>query len=148
VIHHRKWRALFRVSILAILTCVILFGCDGSDRRDLEKFSNSYATLHDSKDVEGLMELIQIRGNNPAQRKLLRTVLLEETQSLLADIQFERIKRAEADILAESLPTQPTWRVYVILNTEDRFTSVWLAGETEDGLRLLLPAAETMQEME
>ena len=115
-------------------------GC-GGEKAALQEFRETYSDRHAAGDVTGLLELVQMPANNAALSRRLRHALAEEVRWPLFGIAFEPIRSGTGRALADAyaLPSIPRWRVHVTLDTEDQFTSVWLAGMTEEGVRLFLP---------
>jgi hypothetical protein len=135
---------LHRIGVLrclpALLVGVILLSGCNPDSRKLTEFSENYLRLHNEQDVDGLLELIAIPPNSPKVRQQVRRALQEETRWPLARLGFVALTTEESNNLGPDFNTTPRWRFVVTHDTEDRFTAVWLAGETPEGLRLLLRA--------
>ena len=121
-----------------LLFAVVLSGCQGEAEDGLARFAESYRERHAAGDVEGLLELIALPEDSPDLRRFVVRTLSEETRWPLKDIQAARLPSRERRDLRHDYPLPPLWRVYVILDTEDRFTSVWLAGRGEEGVKLLV----------
>lgn len=135
----RKSKRARRTLSAALLLFFLAVGCGGEEAAALREFREAYSARHEGGDVDGLLELIRTPGDDPDLARRLRHALAEEVRWPLFGIAFEPIPAGEARALARALPATPQWRVHITLDTEDQFTSVWLAGMTDEGVRLLLP---------
>lgn len=140
MISNLPFRGIGRTIILSTFVFALLIGCR-NEPQALVKFAGTYAQLHNAGDVDGLMELIDIQGDDPKIIRQVRLALTEETRWPVKSVRFEPIENEDVEKLSATLSAAPQWRFIVTLDTEDRFTSVWLAGETGEGIRLLLPGS-------
>ncbi|MEM0967120.1 MAG: hypothetical protein AAGJ81_13330 [Verrucomicrobiota bacterium] len=106
---------------------------------ELREFAETYLEFHDDQNIDGLIGLIAIKQGGPEVFEKIRFAFYEETQWPLQDIQVEPLTDSEKKVLQPSLPGEPAWRVFIVLDTEDRFTSEWIAGYVNGQLKLLLP---------
>ncbi len=126
-------RALYLIAL-----ALLVGACSRPDQRALESFVQTYVSSHNSGDVQTLVDLVELPENRPDLRRFVQMAFAEEVLWPLKDIQIEPLSRKERDRIKDRFPLEPRWRVYVILDTEDRFTSIWLAGKTGDEVALLV----------
>ena len=119
------------------LAALLLNSCS-ADSQKFTEFSETYEKLHEAGDVEGILDLIEIQGHDPAVERQVRRALSEETRWPIARTRYESLSTEEAQTLSASYPAPPQWRFLVTLDTEDHLTASWLVGETPEGIRLLL----------
>jgi len=117
-------------------------GCSQPHRQALDRFAEAYIRDHETGNIEGLLDRVDLPDDRPELRQFVRIAFLEETQWPLLDLQIERLSSSEQKRMRDSFSLEPLWRVYVILDTEDRFTSVWFAGIRDERVFLLVEDAE------
>jgi len=137
-----RWSIVF----FALSTVVFFAGCSPSGNTELSQFAETYIAAHQAKDVETLLGLVALPPGCERLRSFVTLALSEEVTWPLRDFQTEVIPQAERSRLRGKYSLDPIWRIYVILDTDDRFTSVWLAGENEEGVRLVVEIDDRTQE--
>lgn len=123
---------------LCLAATIIWTGCSRPDQEALSSFAATYVAHHETGNVDGLLELILIPDSTSETDSFIRFALLEEVQWPLKDLQAERLDKSERIRMTDRFPLDPLWRIYVILDTEDRYTSAWIAGMRDGEVFLMV----------
>lgn len=138
----KRARGAGRLVASIFLPLLLLPGCTRPHQDALERFAESYIQNHRAGDIEGLVDLVLLPENEPEVRRFVQIAFAEEVRWPLRDLQVEVLPNDERQDLGERFPLEPIWRVLVILDTEDRFTSEWFAGFRDGKVFLLVEEGE------
>tara|TARA_R100000027_G_scaffold67699_1_gene67929 strand:- start:9637 stop:10077 length:441 start_codon:yes stop_codon:yes gene_type:complete len=142
---HSAPSKISRFSALPLLVLALLVACTGGSSEQSE-FRDHYARLHHAGDVDGLLELIEVKNSDPNILRQVRWALEEETRWPIGHVEFKALTEAEILRATEILPSPPKWQFIVTLDTDDRLTSIWYAGATDTGeIRILLPESREIK---
>jgi len=108
----------------------------------VEELLQRYVGYHNDGNTEGIRSLIYWEGVSDRTRRIFTFAMQEETLFPIKEIRYRPFEEKDREELLSgvSIPigVTPVWRVWLVLDSEDRFTSSWLVGQTSEGLRFLI----------
>lgn len=145
------WRFIRKPAVLLILGLVLLASGVAlllgqwqwmKEKDQLESLIGDYVAFHNTGDIQGIRELIYWEGVSDRTRRIFLFAMQEESLFPIKGIRYRPYEDEDRSQLlgGVALPPQvkPRWRVWLELDSDDRFTSSWLIGETPEGLRFLI----------
>lgn len=131
---------LQRLTILAI--CLAFFGCkqESTHNKELEDFAAAFTAANQSRNIQPMLELYELEGSTEQTVNMLKNALLYELNMPIISIGFEPLSGSPEESIEydhQGIPhgptLEPSLRMRVRYNTEDKFESLFTIGQNTEG---------------
>jgi len=145
-----RFPALFAPLPPLLAALCLCFGCSSGDKhpKGLDALAEAFRAANQAEDIGPMLDLYHLEGTDETTRQMLAAALKFELGLPIAQIQFEPLSGAPEETIRfvhDGVPYGPTleprYRMRVVYEAEDRFTSLFTLGRRADGVWRIICAA-------
>ena len=125
-----------------IVSCTLLVSsaCSTQESAELEAFADSFTKANQATEVEPMLAIYALEGTTENTKNLLKNALLYELGLPIQSIEFEPLTGSPEESIEYShqgmdyvATLEPSLRMRVRYETEDRFESLFSIGQNDAG---------------
>ena len=125
-----------------IVSCTLLVSsaCSTQESAELEAFADSFIKANQATEVEPMLAIYALEGTTENTKNLLKNALLYELGLPIQSIEFEALTGSPEESIEYShqgmdyvATLEPSLRMRVRYETEDRFESLFSIGQNDAG---------------
>ena len=126
--------------IFVSCTLIVLSACSTQESAELEAFARAFTEANQATEVESMLAIYALEGTTENTKNLLKNALLYELGLPIQSIEFEALTGSPEESIeyrhqgVDYIATlEPSLRMRVRYETEDRFESLFSIGQNSAG---------------